>query len=176
MGDLRNFTSVEKTKQGIEEFLDCIHSFHDYRLERMEYIAGKDLVEVFLKFDTGREGVLLRFSGVNEINIIAERDYEVDWIYESWCQLYEDSFLWIENDDFDDQRNCDIEEVRRGTTCVMSDRLFFAFTDQDENMIEDPQEWFHQIWTDSCGTKKEQDFHFKKYDDKNWPLILKPKY
>ena len=167
---------VDKSKQGIEEFLDCIHAFHDFRLEKVEYIPGKDLVEVFLKYDTRTDGVYLRFTGVHGCNIIAERDYMADWSYRSICLNYHGFFLWIENDDFDDLDNCDIKDVLKDTTWVMSDQLFFAITDGDGKLIEDPEDWFHQTWVDMHGQKTAKDFYFKSYDDNNWQLILKPKY
>lgn len=60
---------LEKSNAGIKNFLDSNWAFHDFRLERIEYILGKDLVEIFLKYDTGTEGVLLRFIGVRSFTV-----------------------------------------------------------------------------------------------------------
>ncbi|MBD5083282.1 MAG: hypothetical protein HDT34_03880 [Clostridiales bacterium] len=43
---------VEKTEKGIENFLESNWVFHDFTLERIEYITEKDLVEIFLRYDT----------------------------------------------------------------------------------------------------------------------------
>ena len=72
---------VEKSQKGIEQFLDSNWGFHDFRLERVEYTPGKDCLEIFLKYDTGEEGVLLRFTWIHDFHICAERDYEVDCNY-----------------------------------------------------------------------------------------------
>lgn len=48
---------VKKEKKSMDEFLECNIDFHDFRLERLEYVPGKDIVEMLLRFDNMKEGV-----------------------------------------------------------------------------------------------------------------------
>lgn len=41
---------LEKTPDGIRNFLESNWHFHDFRLESIEYTAGKDMVEVLLMY------------------------------------------------------------------------------------------------------------------------------
>ena len=70
---------VEKTDHGFNEFLNCNWGFHDFRLERFEYVSEKDIVDIFLKYDTLNEGVLLRFVRIHDVHINTNRDYEAEW-------------------------------------------------------------------------------------------------
>lgn len=67
---------VERTKKGIENFLECNWEFHDFRVEKIMYVPGKDMVEIFLKYDTGREGVLLRFAWIKDMHINTQCDFD----------------------------------------------------------------------------------------------------
>ena len=58
---------VEKTEKGIKEFLECNWEFHDFRAIKIEYVPGMDMVEIFLQYDTGCEGVLLRFAWIKDM-------------------------------------------------------------------------------------------------------------
>lgn len=81
---------VEKTEQGIKDFLDCNWGFHDFRIERVEYVAGNDMIEIFLRYDTGKEGVRLRFTGLSGVHIYVNLDYEADWLYDTTLLLRDD--------------------------------------------------------------------------------------
>ena len=42
---------MEKTEKGYNEFLNCNWGFHDFSHERIEYVPGKNMVEIFLQYD-----------------------------------------------------------------------------------------------------------------------------
>ena len=105
---------LEKSPEGIRNFLESNWHFHDFRLESIEYTAGKDMVEVLLMYDSGEEGVLLRFTCIHDLHIQTGRDYEADWIMESiLIQLEEGSIMWVERGDFDVEDASQFEAVRR---------------------------------------------------------------
>lgn len=88
---------LEKSPGGIRDFLESNWHFHDFRLENIEYTAGKDMVEVFLVYDTGEEGVLLRFAWIHDLHIQTGRDYAADWISvaPSFSSRTNRSYGWI---------------------------------------------------------------------------------
>lgn len=54
--------------------------FHDYRIERIEYVAGKDYVDLFLKIDQ-TEGALLRFVDIANAKVNGNIDYKADCLW-----------------------------------------------------------------------------------------------
>lgn len=90
---------VEKSEAGINDFLDCNWGFHDFRPELVSYVPGKDMVEIFLKYDTMREGVRLRFAWIHDMHINTQRDYDAEWIYDSTLiRLENNAFIWLDEE------------------------------------------------------------------------------
>lgn len=155
---------LEKSNAGIKNFLDSNWGFHDFRLERIEYILGKDLVEIFLKYDTGTEGVLLRFIGVQDIHIIIPTDYEVGWIMGSLALYLEnDSILWLDDDNWDIHDQGQLDEAKKYTTWVEAKMVLWAITDGDGRPVEMPPERIDQVWN-VWGTMVEKHFDLKAFN------------
>lgn len=132
---------VEKTKEGLVSFLDCNRSFHDFRPERVLYVPGKDMVEIFLKYDTMQEGVLLRFTGINGVHINTNRDYDAEWLNGSVIMcLDNDSLIWLDDDDRGENSREYLEDLKQITTWVESKRLLWAVTDACGNPVEMPDD------------------------------------
>ena len=70
---------VEKTEEGLQQFLESNCEFHDYRIERVDYHAAEDYTDVYLAYDTGTEGVLIRFLGMIRLTIPLGRLYAGAW-------------------------------------------------------------------------------------------------
>ena len=133
---------VDKTKSGIKEFMDCNWGFHDFRIEKLSFLPEKDIVEVFLKYDTDKEGILLHFIGVRGVTVYAGGDYLTDWIIESTLLLRERNTLqWIPGN------HVTPEEMDQGMplTWVESDELVWAVTDGEGNPIAMPNERLKQL-------------------------------
>ena len=138
---------VEKSQAGIKNFLDSNWSFHDFRIEKIEYISRKNMVEIFLKYDTETEGVLLRFSGVQGIHINLLSDYETDYIMECCVlNLENDAFLWISDEVWDMNDTEQLNKVKQGATWVEAKRILWAITDKDGNPVEMPLKRIDQVW------------------------------
>ena len=71
---------VEKTEEGLQQFLESNCEFHDYRIERVDYHAAEDYTDVYLAYDTGTEGVLIRFLGMIRLTIPLGRLYAGAWL------------------------------------------------------------------------------------------------
>lgn len=136
---------LKKQEKEINDFLDCYCAFHDFRLERISYIPGTDTVEVFLKYDSGREGVLLQFTGIYGVGIHVVLDYEADWIYGSELFLRENRWLWI----VDDTEICEnaeqAEACKPDTTWVEGAHLFWTATDGNGTPTEISEERMREI-------------------------------
>lgn len=149
---------VEKTEQSINDFLDCNWGFHDFRIERVEYVAGNDMVEIFLRYDTGKEGVRLRFVGLSGVHIYVNLDYEADWLYGTTLLLRNDGDLqWFAAEDVSEA------EAENPTFCtwVKSSEMTWAVTDGEGRPVEMPADRFNQVWHNH-GETIEKHFSFQE--------------
>ena len=149
---------VEKTEQGIKDFLDCNWGFHDFRIERVEYVAGHDMVEIFLRYDTGKEGVRLRFVGLSGVHISVNLDYREAWLYNTTLLLGDDGDLqWLAADDVSET------EAENPTFCtwVKSREMTWAVTDGEGQPVEMPIDRLNQVWHD-YGKIIEKHFQFQE--------------
>lgn len=166
---------LEKSPGGIRDFLESNWHFHDFRLESIEYTAGKDMVEVFLMYDTGEEGVLLRFAWIHDLHIQTGRDYAADWISGSaLIQLEDESILWLDCDDFDVGNASQLEEVKRYDTWVEAERLFWAITDGEGNLVDMPQDRIDQTWH-TYNEIEHKHFELHEFQG-NWEAVLMPEW
>lgn len=153
---------VEKTEKGINDFLDCHWGFHDFRIERIAFLPAQDVAEVFLQYDTRKEGVLLRFCNPSGININVDVDYDVDWLYGTSLLLRENSnLLWIAADDIT-ELNEYFRDVLKGITWVEASQLIWAVTDGNGVPVELPDSRINQVWN-SWGKQVEKHFTFLEY-------------
>lgn len=166
---------LEKTEKGIRDFLESNWDFHDFRLERIEYIPGRDLVEIFLKYDTLAEGVLLRFVGIHDVRIDIQNncDYDTAWLNGSVVLLLEnDSVIWLDDDGWGSSSKEHLDEMKESTTWVEARNVFWAVTDADGNPVEMPSSRINQVWN-IYGVKKEKHFELKEFDG-DWDNLLNP--
>lgn len=162
---------VEKSKNGIENFLDSNWGFHDFRIEKIEYVPGKDMVEIFFKYDTMDHGVLLRFVRVHDMHISIQKDYEDDWIMGSTVLILDDgSLIWLDDDWWGKESKEHLDELKTHTTWIESEQIFWAITDANGNPVEMPYERIHQVWV-CYGKQEEKHFEFKEFSG-NWENIL----
>ena len=162
---------IEKNEKSIEDFLDCNWGFHDFREQSIRYVPGMDMVEIFLQYDTRKEGVLLRFAWIHDLHINTQKDYDADWIYNSMLKIVDKTlFLWM------DEEDDDIDEMKKFATWVEAERIFWAVTDGDGNPVEMPLDRIEQIREDSI-TKKKMKKHFEMAEFHGaWETILRPYY
>lgn len=150
---------VNATEQGVADFLDCNWGFHDFRIERVSFIPKSDTCEVFLKYDTGKEGVILRFSKLHDLFIRVDEDYLEAWLFGSTLLLQENGAIrWIAADDVTEYEL----ESCTFATWVEADQLIWAVTDGDGQPIEMPAKRLHRVWND-CGKRVEKHFQFEGY-------------
>ena len=162
---------VEKTEKGIKEFLECNWEFHDFRAVKIEYVPGMDMVEIFLQYDTGCEGVLLRFAWIKDMHINTQHDFDADWICGSSLVLLENgSLIWLD-EEFPENK---LEEVKKFATWIEAERMFWAVTDETGNPIEMPENRINQVWN-TYGKMEEKHFELMEFKGK-WDLILRPYY
>ena len=154
---------VEKTQKGIDDFLDCNWGFHDFRIERVVYISRQDVAEVFLKYDTDVEGVLLRFSGLYGINLNVDVDYEADWLYDTSLLLRaNNNLLWVATDNVL-ETDKDFQDVLKCITWVEASQLIWAVTNGNGIPVEMPASRLNQVWN-SYGKETKRHFAFCECD------------
>ena len=166
---------VEKSEKGIKNFLESNWSFHDFRPERVEYVPGKDMVEIFLKYDTGDQGVLLRFTWIQDLHVNIDRDYDAEWLNGSVALLLENNkIIWLDDDGYGEESNEHLDIIKTYTTWVECERIFWAITDANGNPIEMPSDRIDQIWN-IYGKEVEKHFDLQEFNG-DWDQILQPYY
>ena len=165
---------VEKSEKGITHFLESNWCFHDFRPEKVEYVPGKDMVEIFLKYDTRDQGVLLRFVWIHDVHINTQRDYDAEWLNGSVAFVLENgSFIWLD-DGWSEDSILHLDKLKTYTTWVEAERIMWAITDADGNPIEMPPERKDQVWNVD-GKQIEEHFDLKEFQG-DWESILRPWY
>ena len=164
---------VEKTEDGIKNFLDSNWGFHDFRMHYFFYDIANNKVDIFLKYDTDAEGVLLRFVGIDTFNVSTERDWHVDWISGSTMSIIDDHFIWLDDDSWGDNSQEHINDIKQYATWVISDRVFWAITDAEGKTVEMPKERIHQTWR-IYDKIEEKYFRLNEFNG-NWNDVLSPK-
>lgn len=152
---------VEQSKQGIKDFMECNWSFHDFRIERVSFLPGKNCVELFLLYDTRKEGMLLRFLNPRGMNVAVDVDYEASWLFGASLMMEDNSLVWIAADCIDGDNEY-LEDMKKHLTWVQADALVWAVTDCYGNPVECPVTRLDQIWN-MYGEKTEKHFRFKEY-------------
>lgn len=168
---------LEKSEKGIRNFLESNWEFHDFRLERIVYVPGKDFVEIFLKYDTLTEGVLLRFVGIHGVHIDPRNDgdYNMAWLSGSTVLLLENnSVIWLDDDEWRDHSREHLDEMKESTTWVEARNVFWAVTDADGNPVEMPLNRINQVWN-IYGVQKEKHFELKEFGG-DWGTLLDPSH
>lgn len=149
-GSVAKWFKVEKTEKGLADFLDCNWSFHDFRLESVRYNARDSIADVYLEYDTHKEGVLLRFFGIVCLDIRPDEYYSSDYISASGAFLTENGTVtWIiESDDLE----LDSEEIRdlagKYSGWIEAKEIHWAVTDAEGNPVEMPADRIDQTWVE----------------------------
>ena len=131
---------VEKTEEGLQQFLESNCEFHDYRIERVDYHAAEDYTDVYLAYDTGTEGVLIRFLGMIRLTIPLGRLYAGAWLSGTTVFVSErNSIVWIPEEDCDDpgtEEEC--ERIMLHYGWIEAEEICWAVTDAEGNPVEMP--------------------------------------
>ena len=69
-----------ETEEELTDLLDMFWGFHDFRVERIEYSAAEDRIDLFLENDTHQYRVVLRFEGGAYLNFWPGYYYPADWL------------------------------------------------------------------------------------------------
>lgn len=163
---------LEKSEDGIKNFLGCNWGFHDFRFERFTYVVEKDRVDILLKHDTDKQGRLLRFVDLGDMHTFVKQYYLSDWISSSGCFLTDDNFvIWIENSDYSNGADCKkhFSEIQDYAFWVKSKYLFWAITNKDGDPIEAPDDYADQTF-EVYGKKESHHFDLKPFDG-NWGSV-----
>ena len=131
---------VEKTEEGLQQFLESNCEFHDYRIERVDYHAAEDYTDVYLAYDTGTEGVLIRFLGMIRLTIPLGRLYAGAWLSGTTVFVSErNSIVWIPEEDCDDPgTEEERERIMLHYSWIEAEKICWAVTDAEGNPVEMP--------------------------------------
>ena len=166
---------VEKTVEGIKQARECNYDFHDYRLEKIDYVAAWDAVEIFLMYDSREDGLLLRFAHVKDMHVNVDVDYHADWL--DACDIFllkDGTLLFVVGTDEGNPDYQLTDELRHGLTWVQAERIFWAMTNAKREPIELPADRIDDTWV-IYGEKVEKHFELKEFDG-DWESILRPRW
>jgi hypothetical protein len=139
---------VEHSKKGIHNFMECNWHFHDFTIERVNYLSDSHTVELFLKYDELEDSIILRFIDVHSMNINIQVDmgYISDIMGSVLLLLKNGHFLWIDDDQWGDQSINHIDELKRESSWIQAERLIWATTDSNGDPTELPTHKIDQTW------------------------------
>ena len=157
---------VEHSEKGIRNFMDCNWHFHDFTIERVNYLPDSYTAELFLKYDELEGSVILRFVNVRSMNVNIQ--VNAGWINDivgSVLLLLENGqLLWIDDDRWKDQSIDHIEELKKESSWVQAERLIWAITDSNGNPTELPADKIDQTW-DIYGKIEHHHFELTPLDE-----------
>jgi len=157
---------VEKTENGIYNFMECNSCFHDFKIVRSDYDPENDhTLELFLLYDELEGSVILRFIDVHNMHI--NMDCSLGWpddIWESVLIILENShFLWSENYQYKEESAKHVDKLKEcDYSWVECERIIWSMTDKDGNPAELPAHVIDQTWN-ICGKVEQHHFDLKPY-------------
>lgn len=158
---------VEHSKEGIYNFMECNCCFHDFAIERVNYTPEENTVELFLKYSTMEDSIILRFLNVESLNVTvrAIKRY-TDEIFLSVLFLLDNGhFLWIDDDHgWGEDSYLHIEELKADSSWIEAERIIWAVTDKDGRPTELPDDKIDQTW-DICGKIEHHHFSLTPYTE-----------
>ena len=149
------------------EILELFCDLHDYIIENIKYDYNANTIEVFFEYDTHREGVILRFKGIDEFHIIAP-DRDAPHLSGAKIIVTTDNhFLW-----YNDDSELSKDEIKKTQwlTWIQAIDIHFAFVNiiNGEKIIEAlSEEQINPIWhVLNYDTMQYQDIqkHFTVYE------------
>lgn len=151
---------VEKTAQGISDFMECNWCFHDFQIDRASVLPRLDMIELFLRYDCPGEHILLRFWNPISFHLAQPSDeWEYNYILGGSLRLLEDgSLLWADRED----------ETWEEGNWVRARRIIWAVTDDAGIPKEMPREKMDQEWT-VYGKKETHHFRLLPFHEDNEP-------
>lgn len=155
---------VIKDEEYCSQILDIFCRLHDYMITQIEYQNQNNTAYVYLRYDTDDEGVLLKFIGVNRINICPLESNETPWLEGANIQLTEDrKILW-----YDIYDKCEDKEVfnSRDLNWIEAEEMQFAWLDINNSIIPLPDDRINPAWSVlnyESGKYEKIQKHFKVY-------------
>ena len=130
-----------ETEAELNDLLDMFWGFHDFRIEKVEYSAAPDRIDVLLEYDTHDIHILLRFVGNVSMNFIPGQEYGADWLMGATLGIGKNrQVVWAGADDLS------INELPDDVLWVSSDKLRYAYLGNDGQPKPLPDDILHQVW------------------------------
>lgn len=150
---------VEKSEDGIINFMECNWHFHDFLIGQASYFPAKQMVELLMKYDTPNDIIILRFLKVKDFHFQSFDNPCDSMIFGSILKLSEDGcFLWYSSDDCPEND----EELKNNSTWVEAENIIWAITDENGNPRELPEDKINQVWN-NYGNTEYKHFQLKEY-------------
>ena len=140
MFDYRNWLIAE-TENELNELLDMFWHFHDFRIEKVDYTAALDRIDLLLEYDSHEYQVLLRFIGNVRMNFLPVNDYPVDWLTDS--QIGKDKkgqLIWAAAD------GIDANDLPSDILWIAGDGIHYALLDENGQAKKLPEDLVQQVW------------------------------
>jgi hypothetical protein len=130
-----------ETEAELTDLLDMFWGFHDFRIEKIEYSAAPDCIDVLLEYDTHDIHILLRFIGNVSMNFIAGQEYGADWLMSTSLGIGKNGQVaWAGADDLS------IKELPSDVLWILGDKLHYAYLGNDGQPMPLPDDILHQVW------------------------------
>lgn len=129
------------TEDELNELLNMFWGFHDFRIEKVEYCAAPDRIDLLLEYDTHEIHILMRFIGNVSMNFVPGQEYGADWLVGTSLGIGNDGkIVWAGADDLN------VKELPSEVLWISSDKLQYAFLGNDGEPKPLPEDILHQVW------------------------------
>ncbi len=156
---------VEKSVNGMRDFMECNWRFHDFKIQSAVYDPEKRNAELFLKYDMNKGSVFLRFIGVHSMRLSVEAEYGYQTeIEESVLFLQNGRFLWVDGTDCPEEIEFVIDNIKKYNSFVETERIVWAVCDETGTPAEMPLEKIDQVWN-IYGKTEYHHFNLTPCDD-----------
>lgn len=150
------------TEDELHELHEMFCGFHDFRIERIDYSAAPDRIDLQLEYDTHDIRILLRFIGNVSMNFIPTDDFGADWLIGATLGIgAENRIIWAAHEDIP------LTNLPSSVLWISGNSLQYALLDEDGQTKELPEELIHQTW-------HELNYKTGKYEDTE--KVFHPRY
>lgn len=128
---------IVKDKKYIDDFMYYVRGLHDCRVVNVNCSYEKQFTDIFIQYDSEKEGIVLRFLGVKRVHLNVTDDFPAYWLYDTDILISDDNTLiWFDDGECGDE----FDELKDYMTWAEADKILFAFTDGKGNIQDIPED------------------------------------
>ena len=127
-----------RTEDEIETVYEMFWCFHDFRVQKKEYLLENEEIDLYLEYDSDGIRLLFMFLGNVSMNFVPTDDFGADWLFGATIGLNEKKqVVWVADE------NIDVKNLPSYPLWIVGDRLRYAMIDENNTPFEIPDTILH---------------------------------